>query len=111
MRTLTTQTTIKHLAIELGQTQEESAGNILNKIDLKQVSEELWPQLLGINIVHKAMLINRALSLIYNHVFMALPVQEKAVEIQLFLSSKTVNQEKIKKRRLVSWKRLSAMLD
>ncbi len=63
-----------------------------------------------IDKVHKAMLINRALFLIYNLVFMALPVQEKAVEIQLFLSSKTVNQEKIKKRRLVSLKRLSARL-
>jgi hypothetical protein len=47
---------------------------------------------------------------------MAIQAQEKDVDplykkIQLFLWSKTVNQETIQKRRLVSRKRLSASLD
>jgi hypothetical protein len=53
---------------------------------------------------------------IYNHVFLAIPVQEKDVEtlhkeIQLFIWSKTVNQETVQKRKLISRKRLSASLD
>ncbi len=113
---LTTPTTVKHLGIELSQTIEETVENTLNKIDLKAAKRRIMATAPPTDMLHRATLINRALTPIYNHVFMALPVQDKDVdplykEIQLFLWSKTVNQETVQKRRLVSRKRLSASFD
>jgi hypothetical protein len=113
---LTTPATVKHLGIELSQTIEETVENTLNKIDLKAAKRRIMATAPPTDMLHRATLINRALTPIYNHVFMALPVQDKDVdplykEIQLFLWSKTVNQETVQKRRLVSRKRLSASFD
>jgi hypothetical protein len=61
------------------------------------------------DILHRATLIKRALSPIYNHVFMVLTDQEKVLgqlykEILLFLWSNTVDQETIQKKDLYSVK-------
>ena len=68
------------------------------------------------DILHRATLINVALLPIYNHVFMALPVDrsytdELQKEIQKFLWTRQLEGQTKQKRRLVAKSRLAAGLE
>ncbi len=88
----------------------------LQKIDIKATKRRLLATAPPTDILHRATLINSALTPLYNHVFMALPAAEADLdplyrEILGFLWTRTNDTVTIQKRRLVAAKRLSASFD
>jgi hypothetical protein len=72
-----TPATIRHLGIELGPTIQTTISETLNKIDLKTTKRRILATAPPTDILHRATLINSALTPLYNHVLMALPATEK----------------------------------
>jgi hypothetical protein len=115
-RGFSTPPTIRHLGVELGSTVQNTITETVSKIDLKSTRRRILATAPPTDILHRATLINSALTPLYNHVFMALPVTEKDLqplykEIKSFLWTRTENEATIQKRRLVAAKRLSASFD
>jgi hypothetical protein len=115
-RGFSTPATIRHLGIELGPTIQTTISETLSKIDLKATKRRILVTAPPTDILHRATLINSALTPLYNHVLMALPATEKDLqplckEIKPFLWTRTENDTTIQKRRLVAAKPLSASFD
>ncbi len=105
--------TIRHLGIELGTSIQNTIKETINRIDLKATKRRILATAPPTDILHRATLINSALTPLYNHVLMALPVTEDDLqplykEIKSFLWTRTENDTTIQKRRLVAAKHLSA---
>jgi hypothetical protein len=104
---------MRHLGIELGKTMENTVRETLHKIDLKSIKRRILATTPPTDILHRSTLINSAMTPLYNHIFMALPVTEQDLqpltkEILSFLWTRTVDSETVQKRRLVASKRLAA---
>jgi hypothetical protein len=111
-----TPATIRHLGIELGPTIQTTITETISKIDLKTTRRRILATAPPTDILHRATLINSALTPLYNHVLMALPATEADLqplykEIKSFLWTRTENNVTVQKRRLVVAKRLSASFD
>jgi hypothetical protein len=72
--------TIRNLGIELGLTIQNTITETINKIDLTTTRRRILATAPPTDILHRAMLINSALTPLYNHVFMALPVTENDLQ-------------------------------
>jgi hypothetical protein len=72
-----TPTTIRHLGIELGASIETTISETLSKIDLKTTKRRILATAPPTDILHRATLIDSALTPLYNHALMALQVKEK----------------------------------
>ena len=78
---LSTPSTIKHLGIEIGTTVEETIQETMRKVDIKATKRRILATTPPTDVLHRVILINRALTPIYNHIFMALPVSEPEIEV------------------------------
>jgi hypothetical protein len=108
--------TIRHLGIELGPNMRSTISETLAKIDLKAAKRRILATAPPTDVLHRATLINSALIPLYNHVLMVLPAIETDLqhlyrEVKSFLWTRTENDTRIQKRRLVAAKRLSASFD
>jgi hypothetical protein len=95
--------TIRHLGVELGLSIQNTIKETINKIDLKATKRRILATAPLTDILHRATLIDSALTPLYNHVLMALPVTEEDLqplykEIKSFLWTRTENETTIQKR-------------
>ena len=109
-------TAAKHLGIYLAPTIEDTVAATMASINPKGVKRRILATTPPTDILHRATLINVALLPIYNHVFMALPVDrsytdELQKEIQKFLWTRQLDGQTKQKRRLVAKGRLAAGLE
>ena len=108
-----TPTTLKHLGITLGRNMAETIQQTMEGIDAKAMRRRILGTTPPTDMLHKATLVNMAYIPLYNHVFMALPLQENHVQevqngIQQFMWTKQKNSITLQKRRLVSKTRVHA---
>ncbi len=92
---------------------KQSTQWVAGLLSLSKLSKKILGTTPPTDILHRALLINTALIPIYNHIFMALPVQKEMTkrphqEILDFLWTKQHDGETIKKRRLVTKDRIPA---
>ncbi len=66
----------KHLGIFIGKTIERTIENTMRNTEAKHIKRRILATTPPTHLLHRALLINSALILIYNHIFMALPTQE-----------------------------------
>jgi len=88
----------------------------MENIDSKAIKKRILIASAPTNMFHKAILFNRAITPIYNHVFMALPhnnekTNEMFSELIKFLWTTMKSGNTHKKRKLVAQKRLSASFE
>jgi len=105
--------TCKHLGLHLGKTIEDTIQTTMRNTEPKRIKRRIMGTTPPTDLLHRALLINTALIPIYNHIFMALPVQEEPMkelhqEVLDFLWTRQQDGEKIQKRRLVAKDRISA---
>ena len=96
-----------HLGIELGKTMNATIEATLNKIQPKAIRRRILATTPPTDLLDRSRLINQALTPIYNHVFMALPVLDEQAdaifnEILSFLWTRQVDGEQVQKRRIVA---------
>jgi hypothetical protein len=113
---MTTPDTIKHLGLHLGKTISTTVLTTMTQIEPKTIKRRILASTPPTDVLHRAALVTTALIPIYNHVFMALPVEPIHTEnlfskILRFLWTKQVDGRIAQKRRLVAKKRISAGLD
>jgi hypothetical protein len=113
---MTTPDTIKHLGLHLGKTISTTVLTTMTQIEPKTIKRRILATTPPTDVLHRATLVTTALIPIYNHVFMALPVEPIHTEnlfskILRFLWTKQVDGWIAQKRRLVAKKRISAGLD
>jgi len=101
------------LGIILGKTVENSIERTLDKIDPKLVKKRIQATTPPTSMLHRAILINVAIQPIYNHVFMAMPVQQERIqhifdEIFSLLWTRRKDGITIFKRKVVSKSRIFA---
>ena len=106
---------IKHLGIHLGKTLDSTINETMSQISPKAIKRRILATTPPTDILHRATLINTAFLPIYNHVFMAIPVNAEHCdllfeEIKKFLWTRQKNGQTIKKRNRVAAKRISANL-
>jgi hypothetical protein len=97
--------TCKHLGLHLGKSIEDTMKVTMRNTEPKRIKRRILGTTPPTDILHRALLINTALIPIYNHIFMALPVQKETMkrlhqEILDFLWTKQQDGETIQKRRL-----------
>jgi hypothetical protein len=85
----------------------------LRQIDLKALKRRIFATTPPTDLLHRALLLNTAYILVYNHVFMALPTlknQGDALqkEVLSFLWTRQVDGNTVWKRRLVAKNRMAA---
>ena len=105
--------TCKHLGLHLGKNIEDTMEVTMRNTEPKRIKRRILGTTPPTDILHRALLINTALIPIYNHIFMALPVQKEMTkrlhqEILDFLWTKQHDGETIQKRRLVAKDRIPA---
>ncbi len=113
---MTTPDNAKHLGILLGKTMDSTVEVTMASIEPKLVKRRILATTPPTDVLHRATLVTTALILVYNHVFMALPVEPKHTEplfseILRFLWTKQVDGHIKQKRRLVARRRISAGLE
>ena len=72
--------TIPYLGIQLGQNIEQTVETTLEKTNLKSIKRRIMATTPPTDILHRATLINTALTPIYNHICMALPIEEDQIK-------------------------------
>jgi hypothetical protein len=113
---MTTPSTIKHLGLHLSKTISSTVVNTMAKIEPKAVKRRILATTPPTDILHRSTLVTTALIPVYNHVFMALPVEPQHTEslfseILRFLWTKQVDGQTTQKRRLVAKNRIAAGLE
>jgi hypothetical protein len=113
---MTTPNTIKHLGLHLSKTISATVLNTMTKIEPKAIKRRILATTPPTDILHRSTLVTTALIPVYNHVFMALPVEPQHTEslfseILRFLWTKQVDGRTTQKRRLVARKRIAAGLE
>jgi hypothetical protein len=113
---MTTPNTIKHLGLHLSKTISATVINTMAQIEPKAVKRRILATTPPTDILHRSTLVTTALIPVYNHVFMALPVEPQHTEplfseILRFLWTKQVDGRIKQKRRLVAKNRLAAGLE
>jgi len=103
----------KCLGITLSKNIHETINSTMENIDPKAIKKRILIASAPTNMFHKAILFNRVITPIYNHVFMALPysgekVNEMYSELVKFLWTSTKDNIPLSKRKLVAQKRLNA---
>jgi len=68
------------LGVILGKTVDESVNSTLNKINPKMIKKRIMATTPPTSMLHKTILINVAIQPIYNHVFMAMPIQADRIK-------------------------------
>jgi exonuclease III len=106
---------IKHLGIYLGKTLTSTIEETMTQISPKTIKRRILATTPPTDILHRATLIKTALLPIYNHVFMAIPVNSNHCEtlfkeIIKFLWTKQKDGQTLQKRIRVSKHRVSASL-
>ena len=106
---------VKHLGIHLGKTINSTIEQTMKEIQPKAIKRRILATTPPTDLFHRSTLINMAFTPIYNHVFMAIPIDtnhsdQLIKEISLFLWTRQKEGEQIMKRRLVSKQRISAEL-
>ncbi len=74
--------TIQHLGPEIASGVSAMLRETLHKINMKAVKRCILATAPPSDILHRAILINSAMTPLYNHVLIALPVPAKSVELQ-----------------------------
>ncbi len=69
--------TCKHLGLHLGKNIEDTMEVTMRNTEPKRIKRRILGTTPPTDILHRALLINTALIPIYNHIFMALPVQKE----------------------------------
>ncbi len=113
---MTTPNTIKHLGLHLSKTISATVLNTMEKIEPKAIKCRILATTPPTDILHRSTLVTTALIPVYNHVFMALPVEPRHTEplfseILRFLGTKQVDGRTTQKRRLVAKKWIAAGLE
>jgi hypothetical protein len=113
---MTTPDNAKHLGILPGITMDSTVEVTMANIEPKLVKRRILAITPSTDVFHRATLVTTALIPVYNHVFMALPVELKHTEplfseILRFLWTKQVDGPTKQKRSLVAKKRISAGLE
>ncbi len=113
---MSTPGTIKHLGLHLGKTVSSTVTTTMAQIEPKAIKRRILATTSPTDVLHRATLVTTALIPVYNHLFMALPMEPQHTEnlfskILRFLWTKQVNGRTPQKRRLVSKKRISAGLE
>ncbi len=113
---MTTPDNENHLGIFLGKTMDSTVEVTMANIKPKLVKRKILATTPPTDVLHRATLVTTALIPVYNHVFMALPIEPKHTEplfseILRFLWTKQVDGHTKQKRRLVAKKRISAGLE
>ena len=104
---------IKHLGIYLGKTINSTLKETMERIDPKAIKRRILATTPPTDILHRSTLIRVAFTPIYNHVFMAIPVQDEQCdklhkEMVKFLWTVQREGEEVQKRIRVSKKRMGA---
>ena len=104
-----TPNTIRYLGVELGKNMLESITATIAHINPKAIRRRILATTPPMDLLHRATLINKALIPIYNHVFMALPVNNQIADdlfddILSFLWTSQKEGQTVCKRILVSKK-------
>ena len=105
--------TIPYLGIQLGHSIEQAVKATLEKTNPKSIKRRIMATTPPTDILHRATLINTALTPIYNHISMALPLNEEQMktlyeDILSFLWTRQKDGVAINKRRMVAKNRISA---
>jgi hypothetical protein len=113
---MTTPDNAKHLGILLGKTMDSTVEVTMANIEPKLLKRRILATTPPTDVLHRATLVTTALIPVYNHVFMALPVEPKHTEplfseILRFLWTKQVDGHTKQKRRLVAKQKISAGLE
>jgi hypothetical protein len=113
---MTTPDNDKHLGIYLGKTMDSTGKATMASIEPKLVKRRILATTPPTDVLHRATLVTMALVPVYNHVFMALPIEPRHTEslfseILRFLWTKQVDGHIKQKRHLVAKKRISARLE
>jgi hypothetical protein len=106
----------KHLGILLGKTMDSTVEVTMAAIEPKLIKRRILATTPPTDVLHRATLVTTALIPVYNHVFMALPVEPRHTEslfseILRFLWTKQVDGNTKQKRRLVAKRRISAGIE
>jgi hypothetical protein len=72
---MTTPNSIKHLGLHLGKTISSTVIVTMAKIEPKIIKRRILATTQPTDVLHRATLVTTALIPVYNHVFMALPVE------------------------------------
>jgi len=104
---------IKHLGIHLGKNITSTLTETMAQINPKAIKRRILATTPPTDILHRSTLIKAAFTPIYNHVFMAIPVQEDQCEslhkeVVKFLWTVQREGEEVQKRIRVSRKRIGA---
>jgi len=99
----------KCLKITLSQNIEETINSTMENIDPKAIIKRILIVSAPTNMFHKAILFNRVITPIYNHVFMALPYNSEKTNEMFFEIIKSLwtsmkDSNTLKKRKLVAQK-------
>ena len=107
---------IKHLGIHLGKTLDSTVEETIRQISPKAITRRILATTPPTDTLHRATLINSALLPIYNHVFMAIPVNSEHSkllfrEVTKFLWTRQQEGQTVQKRIRVSKDRVSASFE
>jgi len=104
---------IKHLGIQLGKTIQDTTAETLRQVQTKALRRRILATTPPTDLLHRSLLVNVAYVPIYNHIFMALPIQidqclQVDKDIRSFLWTRQDKGETKQKRRLIAKDRISA---
>ena len=110
---INTPPSLKHLGLHLATTIEGTIACTMTNIEPKAIKRRIFATTPPTDLLHRATLINTALTPIYNHVFMALPTTREQgeslyQETLSFLWTRQVDGETKQKRRLIAKNRIAA---
>jgi hypothetical protein len=93
---MSTPSTIKHLGLHLSKTISSTVTMTMAQIDPKAIKQRILATTAPTDTLHRATLVTTALIPVYNHIFMALPVEPQHteplfLEILCFLWTKQVD--------------------
>jgi hypothetical protein len=104
---------IKHLGIQLGKTIQDTNDETLRQVQTKALRRKILATTPPTDLLHRSLLVNVAYVPIYNHIFMALPIQPNQClqvdkDIRSFLWTRQDKGQTKQKRRLIAKERISA---
>ena len=105
--------TMKHLGITLAKTMSETVEATIQSINEKAIQRRILATTPPTDMLHRATLVKIAYIPLYNHIFMALPINKNQADsiqqgIQTFMWTKQKEGVRLQKRRMVSKQRINA---
>ncbi len=105
--------TMKHLGITLAKTMVDTVEATIQSINEKAIQRRILATTPPTDMLHRATLVKKAYIPLYNHIFMALPIDKNQAGsiqqgIQTFLWTRQKEGVRLQKRRMVSKQRINA---